>query len=140
MMQVMLHPPGGFRHVQGSRSEPESRQQFVFADRESREFAMPALQTQGSGTNEVLRKFDRDTRWVAAGLLSVLLLAALVFVGLFPERHTGERRVAFNTEERKMRRDSGSNWHQHFRINDAQQLNPFKELELCVVRRLLSRV
>ena len=37
-----------------------------------------------------------------------------------------------------MRRDSGSNWRQRFRINDAQQLNPFKlalvktELELCV--------
>src|SRR5215831_16004635 len=47
-------------------------------------------------------------------------------------------RVAFNAEERKLRRDSGSNWRQHFRINDAQQLNPFKlalvktELELCV--------
>ena len=39
-----------------------------------------------------------------------------------------------------------SNWRQHFRINDAQQLNPFKlalvktELELCVGRRLISRV
>ena len=52
----------------------------------------------------------------------------------------------FNAEERKMRRDSGSNWRQDFRINDAQQLNPFKlalvktELEICVGRRLLSRV
>ena len=41
-----------------------------------------------------------------------------------------------------MRRDSGSNWRQRFRINDAQQLIPFKlalvktELELCVGRRL----
>ena len=45
-------------------------------------------------------------------------------------------------EERKMRRDSGSNWRQRFRINDAQQLIPFKlalvktELELSVGRGL----
>ena len=79
--------------MQGLRPEPESHRQFVFADRESREFAVPALQTRehsiaSSGTNEVLRKFNRDTRWVAAGLLCILLLAALVFVVLFPERHT----------------------------------------------------
>ena len=79
--------------MQGLRSEPESREQFVFADTESREFAVPALQTREhsiacSGTNEVLRKFNRDTCWLAAGLLIILLLAALVFVVLFPERHT----------------------------------------------------
>ena len=77
--------------MQGLRSEPESRQELVSADRESREFAVPALQTRehsaSCGTNEVLRKFNRDTRWVAAGLLCILLLAALVFVVLFPERH-----------------------------------------------------
>jgi hypothetical protein len=65
---------------------------------------MPALQTQGSGTNEVFRKFDRDTRWVAAGLLSILLLAALVFVGLLPERHT----MTAGFPERASQAESGS--------------------------------
>jgi hypothetical protein len=95
--------------VQGLRSEPESRQQFVFADRESREFAMPALQTREhsiacSGTNEVLRKFNRDTCWLAAGLLIILLLAALVFVVLFPERHT----MTAGFSERASQAESGS--------------------------------
>jgi hypothetical protein len=78
--------------VQGLHSEPESHRQFVFADREPREFAAPSLQIREysitcPGTNEVLRKFNRDTRWVVVGLLAILLLAALLFVVLFPERH-----------------------------------------------------
>jgi len=89
-------------------SEPESRQQLVFADRASREFAMPALQTREhsiacSCTNEVLRKFDRDTRLVAAGLLSILLLA-LVFVVLFREDHT----MTAGFSERASQTESGS--------------------------------
>jgi hypothetical protein len=95
--------------VQGLPSEPEPRRQFVFADRDSRRFGMPALRTRGhsiacSGTNEVLRKFDRDTRWVAAGLLGILLLAALVFVGLFPERHT--MRAGFSERASQAKSDS----------------------------------
>ena len=78
--------------MQGLRSEPESRQQFVSADEESREFAAPALQTREHASacpdaNEVLREFNRGTRWVAAGLLGILLLAAFAFVVLLPERH-----------------------------------------------------
>jgi hypothetical protein len=74
--------------VQGSHSEPEYRQQVVSADRESREFAAPAYSIICPCANDVLRKFDRDTRWIAAGLLGSLLLAAMAFVVLVPERHT----------------------------------------------------
>jgi hypothetical protein len=79
--------------LQFLRSEPESPQQFVSIDRESREFAAPAFQTRehsitSPGANEVLRKFNRHTRWVAAGLSGTLLFAALAFVVLLPERHT----------------------------------------------------
>ena len=79
--------------MQGLCSEPESPQQFVSIDRESREFAAPAFQTREHsitcpGANDVFGRFNRDTRWVAAGLLGTLLLAALAFVVLLPERHT----------------------------------------------------
>jgi hypothetical protein len=79
--------------VQGLCSEPESPQQFVSIDRESREFAAPAFQTRehsitSPGANDVFRRFNRDTRGVAAGLLGTLLLAALALVVLLPERHT----------------------------------------------------
>jgi hypothetical protein len=75
--------------VQGLRSEPESRQQFVSADRKS---TAPAFQARehsipSPDANDALRKFNRDTRRVAAGLLGILILAALIFVVLFPERH-----------------------------------------------------
>jgi hypothetical protein len=78
--------------VQGLHSEPESHRQFVSADKEPRECAAPSLQVREPsvtcpGTNEVLRKFNRDTRWVVVGLLAILLLAALLFVVLFQERH-----------------------------------------------------
>ena len=79
--------------MQGSCSKPESPQQFVFIDRESRELAAPAFQTReksitsSSGAGGVLREFNRDTRWLAAGLLGTLLLAALPFVFL-RESHT----------------------------------------------------
>jgi hypothetical protein len=68
-----------------------------------------ALQTREhfiacSGTNEVLRKFDRETRWVAAGLLSILLLVALVFVVLFPEGHS----MTVGFSERASQTESGS--------------------------------
>ena len=45
------------------------------------------------GVNEALRRFNRDTRWVVAGLLVFLLLAALVFVVLFPEPRTRNVRL-----------------------------------------------
>ena len=79
--------------MQGLRSEPESPQRFVSAGMESREFAAPEFQTWehsiiSHGANDVLRKFNRDTLWVAAGLLGTQLLVALAFVVLLPERHT----------------------------------------------------
>jgi len=79
--------------VQGLRSTPEPSQRFASADRASSEFAAPTLQirkhsTTCPGANDVLREFNRDTRWVAVELLGMLVLAALVFVVLFPERHT----------------------------------------------------
>jgi hypothetical protein len=39
------------------------------------------------GTNDVFRRFNRDTEWLAAGLLGVVLFAALAFAFLVPERH-----------------------------------------------------
>ena len=75
--------------MQGLHSQPESRQQFDSIDRGS---AAPAFQAwehsiPSPDANDVLRKFDRNTCWVAAGLLGTLLLAALAFVVLLPERH-----------------------------------------------------
>ena len=78
--------------MQGLRLQRESDQQSVLADSESREFAESALQARehsitSPDTNDVLRRFNRGTRWVALGLLGILLLAALFFVVLFPERY-----------------------------------------------------
>jgi hypothetical protein len=39
------------------------------------------------GANDVLRRFNRDTRWFVAGLLGVLFFAALAFAVLIPEPH-----------------------------------------------------
>jgi hypothetical protein len=76
--------------VQGLRSESESRQQFLSADRKS---TAPAFQARehsipSPDANDVLRKFNRDSHWVAAGLLGTVLLAASALVVLLPERHT----------------------------------------------------
>jgi hypothetical protein len=86
--------------VQGLRSEPESHRQFVSADRE---FATPQSREHPVArpiANAVLREFDRDTRWVAAGLLAILLLVALAFVVLFPERHGRNIRLHSPSPER----------------------------------------
>lgn len=53
---------------------------------------------------DVLREFDRDTLQVAVGLLGILLLAALLFVVLFPERHT----MTAGFSERASQAKSGS--------------------------------
>lgn len=95
--------------MQGSRSERESHQRSVFADREPREFAAPALEAGKDSTtspeaNDVLQKFKPDTLWVAAGLLGALLLAALAFAVLLPERHT----VTEVLSERASQAESGS--------------------------------
>lgn len=37
--------------------------------------------------NDVLRRFNRDTEWLAVGLLGVVFFAVLVFAVLVPERH-----------------------------------------------------
>jgi hypothetical protein len=60
--------------------------------RESREWHALALQTREHsvallGTNAVLRRFNRDTEWLAAGLLGAVVFAALAFAVLVPERH-----------------------------------------------------
>jgi hypothetical protein len=73
--------------MQGLRSQPESRQQI---DGES---TVPAFQAREHSVhwpdaNDVLRKFNRDSHWVAAGLLGTMLLAASAFFVLLPERHT----------------------------------------------------
>ena len=76
--------------MEGLHSEPESPQKFVSCDRKSREHASPSLQVlqhsiTGSDAKDVLREFNRDTLRVAVAL-GILLLAALLFVVLFPER------------------------------------------------------
>ena len=85
--------PEVFRHVEGMHSEPESPQGFVSGDRESRKLASSSLQVPEhsiaySGAKDVLREFNRDTLLVVVALLGFLLLAALLFVVLFPERDT----------------------------------------------------
>ena len=92
--------------MQRLRPEPESHQQFDSTDRES---TAPAFQAREHSiswldANDVLRKFNRDTRWVAAGLLGTLLLAALAFVVLLPERHT----MTAVLSERASQAESGS--------------------------------
>jgi hypothetical protein len=37
--------------------------------------------------NDVLKRFNRDTEWLAAGLLCVVFFAVLAFAVLVPERH-----------------------------------------------------
>jgi hypothetical protein len=39
------------------------------------------------GTNDVFRRFNRETEWLAAGLLGIVLFAALAFAFLVPEHH-----------------------------------------------------
>jgi hypothetical protein len=39
------------------------------------------------GTNDVIRMFDRDTRWLARRVLAATVFAALVFAVLVQERH-----------------------------------------------------
>jgi hypothetical protein len=40
-----------------------------------------------SGANDVLRRFTRETEWVAAGLLGAVFFVALAFAALVPERY-----------------------------------------------------
>jgi hypothetical protein len=39
------------------------------------------------GANDVLRRFTRDTEWVAVGLLGAVFFVALAFAALVPERY-----------------------------------------------------
>jgi hypothetical protein len=59
---------------------------------ESRALPAPALLTREHsmplpGTNDVIRMFDRDTRWLARRVLAATVFAALVFAVLVQERH-----------------------------------------------------
>jgi hypothetical protein len=47
------------------------------------------VQTQGSApvTSDVIRRFDRETAWIAAGVLSTLVLAALMLAVLAQDRY-----------------------------------------------------
>ena len=58
----------------------------------SRALSAPALQTREHsvalpGTNDVIRRFNRDTGWLATGVLGAMVFAALVFAVLVQERH-----------------------------------------------------
>jgi hypothetical protein len=70
------------------RAALESRQQFDSVEKES---TVPAFKARGYSipspdANDVLRKFNRDIRLVAAGVFGVLLLTAWAFVIFVPER------------------------------------------------------
>jgi hypothetical protein len=61
-------------------------------DGKSRALPAPALATQENSvfladTNDVIRKFNRDTRWVAAGVLGAVVFAGLMLALLFHERY-----------------------------------------------------
>ena len=47
------------------------------------------MQRQGSPqvTSDVIRRFDRETAWIAAGVLSILVLAALMLAVLGQDRY-----------------------------------------------------
>ena len=95
--------------MKGLRPEPESHQEFVSGDRASREFASPSLQVPEHSVTcpcvrDVLREFNRDTFRLAIGLLGILLLAALLFLVLFPEPHT----MPSVSSERESQAKSGS--------------------------------
>ena len=59
----------------------------------SRALPAPALQTREHSvalpdTNEVIRRFNRDTGWLATGVLGVVICAALVLAVLLQDRHS----------------------------------------------------
>jgi hypothetical protein len=59
---------------------------------ESRALPSPALQTPKHsvalpGTSDVIRRFNRDTKWLATEVLAAMAFAALVFGVLVQERH-----------------------------------------------------
>ena len=59
---------------------------------ESRALPAPALQTREHSvalpdTNDVIRRFNRDTEWLATGVLGAVVFAALVLAVLVQERH-----------------------------------------------------
>src|SRR5271165_1050062 len=75
---------GGFFHKLKSAPQPDSR--------ESRALRGPVLSTQENsvslhGTSAVIRGFDRDTRWLATGVLGALVFAAFVLAVLVPEHY-----------------------------------------------------
>ena len=75
---------GGFFHKLKSAPQPDSR--------ESRALRGPVLSTQENsvslhGTSAVIRGFDRDTRWLATGVLGALVFAAFLLAVLVPERY-----------------------------------------------------
>lgn len=75
---------------------------------ESRALPAPALQTREHpmalpGTNDVIRMFDRDTKWLATRVLAAMVFAALVSAVLVQER---QPKAADRTEEaRQIRGD-----------------------------------
>src|SRR5260370_11794390 len=53
---------------------------------------LPALETRKHSvalpdTNEVIRRFNRDTEWLATGVLGAVVFAALMLAVLAPKRH-----------------------------------------------------
>jgi hypothetical protein len=82
---------GGFRHVQSVGSESKWCQQLVSDNRDSTE----------SVADDVLKRFNRDTRFVASGVFGVLLLTALGFVFLVPERHPVTAGLSWSASQTK---------------------------------------
>jgi hypothetical protein len=73
----------------------ESRERHVPA-RHTREHSMTSL-----GANDVLRRFNRDTAWLAVCLLSVVFFAALAFAILIPEPRPATARLQGRANQAK---------------------------------------
>jgi hypothetical protein len=70
------------------------------------------------GTNDVLRRFSRDTEWVAAGLLGAVFFAALALAVLLPERHPNAADLTKEASQAKPGSSLSADAATHFRIVD----------------------
>ena len=104
-----------YRGLQGSPNF-ESSESFLHklqsaiqpGDPESRALPPPALATQENSvalprTSDMLKRFNRDTGWVATAVLSTVIFAALVLAVQVQERH--QKRHDLTQEARQVRRD-----------------------------------
>jgi hypothetical protein len=78
----------------------------VFAYAKSKERYDPALESREHskaypGPNDVLRRFNRDSRCLAAGVFGVVVFTALAFAALVPERYSKKADLTKQTSQVK---------------------------------------